>query len=110
MLPAGNPGFVVRELYFHSEQRGRKGLALRIGHQRQRAATAQTFMQKEIERAQIWQFESLNFSLTDSAEVLFDARCSHFPDQQRIGLIFQRDQTDVRSIALIPGTGVGNFD
>ena len=58
-------------------------------------------MQEKIQRAEIWQLESLHIAFADSLEVLFDSRCGHFAHQHGIILVAQGNQTDVSSVAFI---------
>src|SRR5215475_13720114 len=64
---------VLADLNFHSQQRGAERLALRVGLQRDRAASAQTVVQQEIERVQIGQFVAFDLALADSGEMTFNA-------------------------------------
>src|SRR5215831_17757892 len=45
--------FLVRNVYSHAQQGGRKGLPLRVSHQRECATSTQTFVQKKVERFQV---------------------------------------------------------
>src|SRR5215472_8600055 len=56
--------FAVADLDLHSQERGGEGLALRVGHQRERATASETLMQQKIERPEIRQFKSLDRALT----------------------------------------------
>src|ERR1043165_183828 len=72
--------FIVCNVDLHSQQRGRKGFPLRVSHQRQRATPAQTFMQKEIERAEIRQLEPFDCAVTDTGKMVFHSvggNCAH---------------------------------
>ena len=86
-----------------------KVFPLRVGHQGQRAAAAETFVQQKIKGAEIRQLKSFDFAFADSPEMFLDAFGSHFANQQRIELIAQGNQTDVGGVAFIAGTRMSKF-
>src|SRR5688500_5782598 len=94
-------GLVVGHVYLHPQQRGREGLALRVGHQRERAAAAERFVQQEVERAEVGQLEALDAALDQHAEMLFDALGRHLAREQRVYLLAQSDEPDVGRVALV---------
>src|ERR1051325_5427070 len=91
---------------FHSKQRRAVSLPLRIGLQRQCAATIQALVQQEVERVQVRDFEPLYFSITDPFEVFFDPLCSNLLNKYRIVFRFVSYQTNVGSIAFVSGPRV----
>jgi hypothetical protein len=99
-------------IYFdlHPEQGRAEGFSLGIGFERDRPAAAQALMQQKIERIQIRQFESLDFSLTDAGEMFFNAFGRNLPDKNRIILGFESDQADIRCVTLITRTRVCDFE
>src|SRR5215210_4561680 len=85
---------LIGYLDLHPEQRRREGLALRVGHERERAAAAQAFVQEEVERAEVGQLEALDAAVHYPAEVLLDAPGRDLAREQRVELFAQRDQPD----------------
>jgi len=63
-------------------------------------------MQKKVQRAQIRQLESFNVTGDHVLEMLFHALSRNFARKQRKPFRFERDQPDIRRIALVAGTGV----
>ena len=91
----------IRHVNCQAQERGRKSFALRVGHQRERAATAQGFVQEKVERAQVWQLKTFDRAVTDTLEVFFHARRRYLAHEQRIVLIAQCDQPDIGRVAFI---------
>jgi hypothetical protein len=79
---------------------------LRVGHERERAAAAETFVQEKVESVEIWQLEALDLAFADAGEMLLDALSRHFVDEQRVIFVAQRYQPDVGRVALIARTRV----
>ncbi len=65
-------------------------------------------MQEEVERVEIWQFETLDFAEDHVAEMLFDGRGGDVFDEQRIVLGFVGDEADVCGVAFVAAAGVGD--
>src|SRR5689334_16231598 len=84
----------VGEFDLHAQERGREGLALRVGHQGERAAAAERFVQKEVERAEVRKLEALDTATDQTAEVFLDARGRDLARKQRIELFAQGDEAD----------------
>src|SRR5271163_4915165 len=64
----------------HAQQCGRVCFSLRIGLKCERPTTIQAFMEEKVQCSKIRQFKALYFAQTDSLEMFFDARRSHFPE------------------------------
>src|SRR5688572_33257882 len=75
---------IVRHLDPHPEQRGREGLPLCVGHQRERAAAAEALVQEEVERREVRQLEALDLALADALEVALDAPRRHLAHEERV--------------------------
>src|SRR5262245_42659131 len=101
---------VLADLDLHPQQRRAERLALRVGLQRDRAASAKAVMQQKIERVQIRQFVALDLAFTDSGEVSFDALGGDLADEDRVMLRFERDQADVGRVAFVARTRMCDFD
>ena len=67
-------------------------------------------MQQKVERAQIWQLVTLDFTLDHAAEVLSDALACNPLRQQLVPLWPQSDQPDIGRVALVTRSRVGNVD
>src|SRR5690348_18254126 len=65
-------------------------------------------MQEEVERLEVRQLKALHRPRDDALEVLAHARGGDFPHQYRIVLRLPGDEPNVRGVALVPGTGVGD--
>src|SRR5215207_9539865 len=92
---------VAGQVDLHPEERRREGLALRVGHERERAAAAQGLVQEEVERAEVGQLEALDAAMHDPAEVLLDALGRDLAYEHRVELFAQRDEADVGRVALV---------
>ncbi len=99
--------FKHSDIDLHPEQRRAVGLALRIHAQRHRAAAAQRFVQQEIERAQVGQFEALDLALSPDRRRNAFTRSAVTSRSQR-GIIFLApgNHADIRGVALIAGPRV----
>src|SRR5688572_19059570 len=67
-------------------------------------------MQEEVKRANIRQLKAIYFSFADTFEVLLHAGRCNFPHKDWVDLVFESDQANVGSIALIAGARVGKFN
>src|SRR5687768_9299359 len=100
-LDAEGARLLVGHVYLHPQQRRGEGLALRVGHQRERAAAAERLVQEEVERAEVRQLEALDLASDQRAEVLLGARGRDLAHEQRVDLFAQRDKADVGRVALV---------
>src|SRR3954468_18317905 len=91
----------VGDVDYEAKQRRRKDLALRVGLERQRSAAVEGAVQQEIERFEIRKLESLDRTRDDAPKVLFDALECEIFHEHWIPLRPERDDTDVRGIALV---------
>ena len=66
-------------------------------------------MQQKIQRAKIWQLKPLDFAMRNAFEVLLHTFSRNLANEDRIQLIMKRNQSDVRCIAFVPRTRMGQF-
>src|SRR5438874_8754393 len=66
-------------------------------------------MQQKVQRIEVRQLESLNRSFDHALKMSRDACRRYLLHEERIVLRRERDQADVRGVALIPGTGMGQL-
>src|ERR1035437_5392844 len=88
------------------EQGGAEGLALGVGAQRHGAAAAERAVQEEIQGAEVGQFEALDGTLYEIAEVAFDAFGGDFASEHGIVGFAEGDDADVAGVALVAGAGM----
>jgi hypothetical protein len=67
-------------------------------------------MEEEIERVQIGQFETLDFTLANTGEVVFDTLSRDLSHKHRIKLGFECNQPDICRITFIARAGMCDLD
>src|SRR6202051_2481461 len=92
----------------HAENSRAVGLALGIDSQRHGPATAERFVQQQIDGAQIGKFEALDLAFDEIAEELFDSFGRHFAEDYRIMLRLESDDADVRGVPFIARTSMSD--
>src|SRR5215213_5939918 len=100
---------LVGHVNLHLQERGREGLALRVGHERERAAASERLVQEEVERAEVRQLEALDAAFDHPAEMLLDAPGRDLAREHRVELFAQRDEPDVGRVALVARARVREF-
>src|SRR5881394_3788183 len=66
-------------------------------------------MEQKVQRIEVRQLEALNPSFDHALKMPRDACRRYLLHEERIVLRRERDQSDVRGVSLIPGTGMGQI-
>ena len=107
---SGVSRFAVGHIENEAKQSGRKHFALCVRLERQRSATVERAVQKEVQRIQIGKLEALDAAGDESGEMLRDALASKVSLEDRVPARLERDDAHVGGVALVARPGVRDVE
>jgi hypothetical protein len=93
-------------LDLHGQQRCAKRLTLSVGAKGDRTAAAESAVQEEVQGSQVGEFEALDGTADQIAEMAMDTLRGDFAEEDWVIPFVQGDDPDVAGIALVTGARV----